>query len=155
MYAVHRRRPSCNSSRCRGFNACNNKGVTGRRARSAQLGKPREFSLAHSRRPIEFHLQRTGRHTRLLRMARGSTATLTEARAQLAPAVPVRREVLPDLEGQVRPSLADSRRSRPWRRGGPSRSTSEWASWLLQPLLSPSVNLTGTGLDAVGWLRSP
>jgi len=74
--------------------------------RSAQLGKPREFSLAHSRRPIEFHLQRTGLHTRLLRMARGSRATLTEARAQLAPAVPVvpvRREVLPDLEGLVSP----------------------------------------------------
>ena len=120
--------------------------------RSAQLGRPREFSLPHNRRPIEFRLQHTGRHTRLLRMGRGSRATLPEARAQLAPAVPVvpvvplRREVLPDLEGPARPSmLAGSRRSRPSRRGGSSRSTSELASWLLQPLLSPSVNLNGYG----------
>src|ERR1700736_5354112 len=92
-------------------------------------------------------------------MARESRATLPEARAHLAPAVPVvplPREVLPDLEapeGQARPSLADYRRSLPSRRGGPSRSTSELASWLLQPLLSPSVNLMGRGIDAVGWLR--
>jgi hypothetical protein len=71
--------PSCNSSRCRGFHTCNHKGVTRRRANSTRCGAlsgPREFSLPRNTRPIEFHLQRTGRHTRLLRMARGSCATL-------------------------------------------------------------------------------
>jgi hypothetical protein len=38
LCAVHRRWPSSNSSRFRGFDACNNKGVTRRRANSTRCG---------------------------------------------------------------------------------------------------------------------